>query len=459
MIIKFLHQGLLLSRAVSFILLLVFLAYFPASAQSPELPAATITVTSHLDTSGNASICTLRDAITAANTNSPVGGCPAGAPYPAMDVIKVGFTTQYCLNNGGCTIILSSPLPAVSEDVTIQNNTGIGFRIPTISGDYKYRIFDLQGVIVNISNLILIRGNATGAAAAGYGGAINTSTQDTTLQVTNVVFSENHAQSRGGAVLVAGGTVTINNSTFTRNTVDYYGGAIGQFSGVLILTNSTIEGNSALDGGGIEIQSASDTRITNVTISGNIARGRGGGISRIGTGPTVSLNNVTITNNIADSTNLGGADGGGIYRGGGTITIANSIIAGNYDTPFNSGTGAIHPDCSGVVTSFGYNLIGIGDGCSGPVNGVNADKVGSMNAPILARLNPLGNYGGSTATHSLQPNSPAVDAGNPITPGGGGFGACAATDQRNVARPVGANCDIGAYEGSLGLQFLPFAFR
>jgi len=44
--------------------------------------------------------------------------------------------------------------------------------------------------------------------------------------------------------------------------------------------------------------------------------------------------------------------------------------------------------------------------------------------------------------------SPAIDAGNPATPGSGG-NACQATDQRGVSRPVGMRCDMGAYEGSV----------
>jgi predicted outer membrane repeat protein len=373
-----------------------------------------------------------------------------------MDTINISFSRFFCLING-CTIILSSQLPAISEDVTIQ---GVGDWKPTISGAFAYRIFDLQAVVVNISNMYLIRGNAVGSSTAGYGGAINTSSSGTTLQVTNVGFFENHATSRGGAIQVSAGIIVINNSTFSNNTVDYYGGAIGQYYGVLILTNSTISGNSAVDGGGIEIQGSSETRLTNVTLSGNTAKGRGGGISRIGTSQLVSLNNVTITGNTADFANIGSGNGGGIYRGGGNIAVYNSIIAGNYDSPNNSGSGTIHPDCSGELVSSAYTLLGMNNGCTGPVNGVDGNKVGTIASPIPPVLNPLANNGGATQTHSLSPFSPAVDSGNPLTPGGGGFAACAAADQRGVSRPIGLRCDMGAFEGSSGtVIFLPVIRR
>ena len=54
------------------------------------------------------------------------------------------------------------------------------------------------------------------------------------------------------------------------------------------------------------------------------------------------------------------------------------------------------------------------------------------------QLTGLQDNGGATLTHGLYPSSPAIDAGDP--------NACPATDQRGVARPQGAACDIGAYE-------------
>ncbi len=66
------------------------------------------------------------------------------------------------------------------------------------------------------------------------------------------------------------------------------------------------------------------------------------------------------------------------------------------------------------------------------------------------RLGSLANNGGPTQTHALLAGSDAIDAGNPATPGSGGD-ACLATDQRGVARPQGATCDIGAFELEAGV--------
>jgi hypothetical protein len=54
------------------------------------------------------------------------------------------------------------------------------------------------------------------------------------------------------------------------------------------------------------------------------------------------------------------------------------------------------------------------------------------------RLGTLGNYGGFTQTIPLLENSSAINTGNDAI--------CPATDQRGVARPQGAHCDIGAFE-------------
>jgi hypothetical protein len=61
-------------------------------------------------------------------------------------------------------------------------------------------------------------------------------------------------------------------------------------------------------------------------------------------------------------------------------------------------------------------------------------------------LGPLADNGGPTETHALLPESLGVDA---VTEG------CPTTDQRGVSRPLGARCDVGAYEIDPGLPAPP----
>ena len=196
-------------------------------------------------------------------------------------------------------------------------------------------------------------------------------------------------------------------------------------------------------------------------MSGNSAKNDGGGIAFIfSTNISANLNNVTITHNTADSDVNGDGDGGGISSSGNT-EVQNSIIAGNFDKSDTTGHGIIYPDCAGIFSSFGYNLIGTNQGCFGFTNGVSGDIVGSAANPIDARLGVLAKNGGATLNHLPLPGSPAMNAGNPLPPGSGGL-ACAGIDQRNVARPQGAACDIGAVEYRLGdgpFVYLPVILR
>jgi hypothetical protein len=139
---------------------------------------------------------------------------------------------------------------------------------------------------------------------------------------------------------------------------------------------------------------------------------------------------VTVTNNSA------GRDGGGIYNSAGAITVANTLIAGNQAPGELSG-----PDCSGSFISKGYDLI---------QNVRNCQLTGDTTGNIIGqdpRLGVLADNGGATPTHALSNGSPAIDAGSPASPGSSGA-ACAAYDQRGFLRPLGAACDIGAFERS-----------
>ncbi len=124
--------------------------------------------------------------------------------------------------------------------------------------------------------------------------------------------------------------------------------------------------------------------------------------------------------------------GGGVYNypGGGTATLANTIIAGN-----TAPTGP--PDVDGIVTSLGYNLIGNTSGSGG---WVAADLIN-----VNPRLGPLQDNGGPTQTMALLPGSPAIDAGNAAL-AVDADGNPLTTDQRGAPRDVFGGVNIGAFE-------------
>jgi predicted outer membrane repeat protein len=276
----------------------------------------------------------------------------------------------------------------------------------------------------------LVSGNtATGAVRGDDGGGIGNSITGT-LTIADSLISSNDAGTEGGGIS-SEGTMTILRSLVYNNTAGLFGGGIFN-QGTMTLINTTISANSTtVDGGGI---------FNNYY---------------------ATLNNVTITKNVADSDNDGVGDGGGISdncsfcapsSSSPTTIIYNSIISGNQDTPNNGGPGNIYPGCAATLDSHGYNLFYVTTGCTisdiltGNITGQSAD------------LESLANNGGSTETHALKSTSPAINAGNPATPGSGGD-ACASNDQRHYSRGGGAGrCDMGAFERVLFL-FLPLILK
>jgi hypothetical protein len=260
------------------------------------------------------------------------------------------------------------------------------------------------------------------------------------MTIINSTITNNSVSNDGGGI-VNEHTLTITDSTISDNIASIAGGGIFNVSfasvSTLTVTNSTLSGNQT-NGYGGGIYNSETATFTNSTISGNSADNDGGGIFN---SSMVSLYNATITNNTADADADEQGEGGGVFvSAAGTLSIGNSIVAGNFDHSVI----IRHRDCSGTLTSLGYNLIQKINGCS--LNGLNINL-----SRIQPLLGPLQNNGGATWTHALLAGSPAIDAGNPA--------GCTdennvilLTDQRGYVRPVDGNadtisiCDIGAFE-------------
>jgi parallel beta-helix repeat protein/predicted outer membrane repeat protein len=342
----------------------------------------------------------------------------------------------------------------------------------TISGNSASRVFKVDtGATADLTGLTITAGytatygggvyvagiasltncTVSGNRADGkysYGGGIEDSGQ---LTLTNSTVSNNTSTSGGGIDVL--GQLTMINSTVSNNTASQNGGGItvdlynscnfvnctisgntagyggGIFSnGTLALANSTVNGNHATkNGGGVYISDGQAT-LTNLTVSGNSAGQYGGGVN-FWYGQA-ALTNVTISGNSASTT------GGGIYADsaeGGTVTINNTIVAGNTLTAGGNN------DITGTLTVSGSNnLIGTG-GSGGLVNGTSGNQVGVAN-PLLTSL---GSYGGPTQTMALLPGSPAINAGS-NTLAVNSIGNPLTSDQRGFAY-VGT-VDVGAFE-------------
>jgi hypothetical protein len=125
-----------------------------------------------------------------------------------------------------------------------------------------------------------------------------------------------------------------------------------------------------------------------------------------------------------------GSIGAGALVAGGSVTMVSSILA---DSTQQAGPAAVS-DCRGTIASGSSNLVEDPAGC----NRASGDSLAGD--PLLDPAGPA-NHGGPTATIMLRSDSPALDAGS--NPGS------LASDQRGVARSIGASPDIGAVEVKL----------
>ena len=191
----------------------------------------TITVDTSSDVIGSDGFCSLREAIVAANTDSPFQECPAGSgadtiafspglPQPAVLVLAIAGTGE----DG-----------ALTGDLDIAGSLTISATDPTvIDGDSLDRIFEiLPGARVTISGLTLRHGDP-GAGADGGGVAVDLTAA---LTLTHSTVISNTA-SQGGGIKVLG-RLTLDNVIVDAN----QGGGISSDGGLLTLTDVQIRDN------------------------------------------------------------------------------------------------------------------------------------------------------------------------------------------------------------------------
>jgi CSLREA domain-containing protein len=365
--------------------------------------AASIMVTTSDDLIAADGQCSLREAITAANTDSAFMGCAAGN---AADQIILG-AAEYRLDIAG-----ANEDGNLSGDLDIRGDLsilGAGADVTRIRGDRDDRVFD----VASPAMIVAIQG----------------------------VTIRNGAGALGGGVLVGNGVaLQLIGSSLTGNAT-VQGGGVASL-GTLEVVDSVFHANDATTGGGIWTGGSGTTSLRNVTFDSNTSLESGSAASF---NASATLNNVTISQNIADSDFNDSGDGA--IEVNAAVGIANSIVARNLDLSIGGGT-LVSPDCavtaSGSLNSDGHNLIGIvGNACNLAVSGTG-DQGGTAAQPLNPLLQPFGIYGGTVEVFLPTAASPAVEAGNPSAPGQP-F-ACESTDARGVVRPQATRCDIGAAE-------------
>ena len=341
--------------------------------------------------------CPLPDQIIAANTDRPYRACPAGNGPDTIYLIR-DFT-------------LSEKLQPITSHITIEGN---GY---TISGDNKFRIFDVDGGMLTVKNLTITRGHGSdgggairlqnnGRAAvsnsrffdnsANSGGAVFIGWQgadNSWLTVNNSSFVENRATSAGGALYAGSGRMSVRNSSFVEN----YSGGLGHGSAIGMVNHSTrleVVNSSFINkfSPALLVENGVIATLTHVTISGLY--------DYI---PALDTSETSFTSS-------------------GTINLRNSIIRGKGFAP---------EDCADLRQNIG-NLIEDGS-CSPKLSG----------DPMLEEATD-----GTDATTymELKAGSPAIEAADARF--------CTETDQIGRARPIVGRCDIGAIQSIPVLQEL-----
>lgn len=358
----------------------------------------------------------------------------AGGPPEAGAATFV--VTRTADDNGPCT-----PDDCALREAVIAANASPGAdRIELPAGVYLLtltQVDDEDAAVVgdlDVLDHLQIAGDPAGPTV------VRMTTDDRVFQIafSRVTFSHveitNGRQMRDSGVSLAGGCVRmiLSDVTFVDTAVTdcyckYEGGGLSVEASAVTVLRSTISDNvSELAGGAIfqfGIEPWHSITIVNSTLSGNRARFEGGGLYRIGDGEAL-ISHSTITDNEAPS-------GDAIYNDfpNRFTWVQNSIIGGK---------------CRGLFPDTrGGNVGGpdVGDHC------FKFSILGTDHAAADLGLRPLGLYGGPTRTHGLLPGSPALDVGDPRY--------CEMTDQRGVARPVGAACDAGAVEGIVNVLDVP----
>lgn len=309
------------------------------------------------------------------------------------NLTNVTFRANEAGNNGGgiYNISNSPTLTGVTLTENFAQNSGGGM----------YNSASLP-VLTNVT----ISYNTVGGAGGGmYNSAANPN-------LNNVVISKNAATS-GAGMYNNTSTPKITDVTISQNTAVYGGGMYNDYSNPNV-KNTTFSSNNAGRDGGAMYNLHSSPTLTNATFSGNQANHTGGMYNVASSNP--SLTNVTFSGNVAADETFGVA----MFNHTSSPQIKNSIFWGNESKEFFNATG---------TTSLADSIVA--GGC--PANSTCTNVINTNPA-----LGALANNGGLTNTMALGAGSAAIDAGNNAT--------CALTDQRGIARPQGAKCDLGAFE-------------
>ncbi len=460
--------------------LVASLAVLAALCGAASANAASFTVTTTSDSSDGsctASLCSLRDAIEAADSAGgsstitlPAGSYKltiptSGTPFdpttgdldidPGVNVTITGAgagSTTVDANNVDRAFTVQSGAGLSLADLTIANgqpqtDTGIGCGICG-GGIWNQGALALSHVTITSSN-----GNDAGGAiysragttlsvtdstftmdSADLGGAILTSADPT--DISGSTFASNVAFSQGGALQTQTGAVSIDSSIFSGNVSGQSAGAIEELSDSSMTVNdsSFVDNSSTSVAGAIDDVDAPTTSLTNSRFVGNSAYSSGA-LDVLSAGGQITLNGDEFDDNRATGNAVAGVPQIGSF------IATNSSFVGNH-----GGYGAVFQFSTGTIS---LTNVTMSENSSPNIGGAvwfNAAEplpVSLTNDTIADNSAAPGEGGGIYNTSMIASGSGATGVHNTIIAGNGG-GDCGdpgVSSQVPTAADSGSNLD------------------
>ena len=351
------------------------------------------------------------------------GGAIYNDDYSTLSNISITNTVNHAIDSSGGYIaggaIYNDGENFAMKNLAVGNTSNTadtGSTTPSsaaseVDGGFLYNDYESTGTNVSVTNTTSV---ASGGDGESYGGALfndrslvlrDTQFLGTVVQADQFVeggFIYNDDRLQATNFTVGNGTVKVLGGTMAGT--PYGEGSIMYNNSQANLINTTMDNitTSVASTGNYNwaIENQDLLQVTNSTFANDSV-----------TGPAISTS-------YPEATRLFFA------YGSSQASLLNSIVAST--TPAqNCGT----QSTTSLILSSGFN-IDSGHSC------------GFTNTGDLQNTNPmvaaLANNGGSVLTAALLAGSPAINAGTNQ--------GCPATDARGVTRPVGASCDIGAFE-------------
>ncbi|MEO1526978.1 MAG: choice-of-anchor Q domain-containing protein [Planctomycetota bacterium] len=383
-------------------------------------------------------------------TGNSSGGRGGGVATSNGEIVVSQSTFTGNQGGGGGAIDVDRGEVRIFDSVITGNTAGSGGGVAATFGTIRVTDTEISentansgegGGIFNADGLTTVTGSVIrGNNARVDGGGIRARTGDLTVWDSSILENTTEIFD-GGGISKSFGSMAITNSTVAGNAAGRDGGGISTFfiDGTLTVTNSTIADNTAVrDGGGIRHGDA--VVLINSTVSGNRSGRDGGGIDTT-SGPASIVNSTIVDNETVTR-------GGGISFGSdGLLRVANSIVAKNTSND-QSDDVSVDPEAE-VPQLINHSLIGNADGLDDIIGNVG-NLLGTSDNPLDPMLAELADSGGSTQTHELLANSPAIDAGNNSLALDAQLNPLS-LDQRGEGfdRVFGGTVDMGAFEATV----------